>query len=127
MRFLCYNEAGGDLAPHVDLARTDPLTGVRSTHTFLLYLRDCATGGETALRKWMREPCVHTACSSLAYPQPKAEGMAGSISINFAAAEASIAKVAPRRGRLLVFPHLCPHEGCEVVSTPKILLRGELV
>ena len=37
-----------------------------------------------------------------------------------------LAKVAPRRGRLLVFPHVTPHEGMEVLDVPKILLRGEV-
>jgi hypothetical protein len=37
-----------------------------------------------------------------------------------------LAKVAPARGRLLAFPHDCPHEGLAVVSAPKLLLRGEL-
>jgi hypothetical protein len=39
---------------------------------------------------------------------------------------ASLAKVSPRKGRLLIFPHLTPHEGMEVADVPKILLRGEL-
>mmetsp|Transcript_31467 Transcript_31467/g.69125 ORF Transcript_31467/g.69125 Transcript_31467/m.69125 type:complete len:436 (+) Transcript_31467:1-1308(+) len=36
-----------------------------------------------------------------------------------------VAEVEPRRGRLFLFPHECPHEGIEVISTPKLLLRGE--
>ena len=32
---------------------------------------------------------------------------------------------APRRGRVLVFPHDCPHAGRPVVDVPKLLLRGE--
>ncbi len=35
--------------------------------------------------------------------------------------------VTPRRGRLLVFPHVCPHEGRAVLDIPKLLLRGELI
>jgi len=37
-------------------------------------------------------------------------------------------RVTPRRGRLLIFPHACPHMAGEVVAKalPKILLRGEL-
>jgi ankyrin repeat protein len=34
--------------------------------------------------------------------------------------------VKPKRGRLLVFPHKCPHEGRKTIDYPKILLRGEL-
>ena len=35
--------------------------------------------------------------------------------------------IAPRRGRLLIFPHYCPHEGAHTISLPKILLRGEMI
>jgi hypothetical protein len=76
MRFLCYPEAGGALPVHVDLPRiaesdgnaTAALTlhtngvlgegesmnvekkaSVKTTHSFLLYLMDCAVGGETLL------------------------------------------------------------------------------
>ena len=42
---------------------------------------------------------------------------------------AVLASVTPRRGRLLVFPHACPHMAAEVVAhgLPKILLRGEMM
>ena len=89
MRFLDY-DACGALPPHVDLART--FSGRRSTHTFLLYLNDCA-GGETALLETLRGACL--------------------------------VAVAPRRGRLLVFPHDRPHEG-RPTGGRKLLLRGEL-
>ena len=58
MRFLHY-EKDGFLAPHTDLSRRDWRTGRRTTHTFILYLRDPAArdvadaadghGGETVL------------------------------------------------------------------------------
>jgi hypothetical protein len=35
--------------------------------------------------------------------------------------------IAPRRGRLLIFPHNCPHEGAHTITLPKILLRGEMI
>ena len=40
-----------------------------------------------------------------------------------------LASVTPRRGRLLVFPHACPHLAREVVAQglPKLLLRGEML
>ena len=38
-----------------------------------------------------------------------------------------LASVSPRRGRLLVFPHVCPHEGRPVTDVPKVFLRGECV
>ena len=39
---------------------------------------------------------------------------------------AALADVKPVRGRLLVFPHDCPHAGRPVVDAPKLVLRGEL-
>lgn len=59
MRFLHYKE-GGYLAPHTDLCRCDWKTDKRTTHTFILYLRDPTrtdadnadtggAGGETVL------------------------------------------------------------------------------
>ena len=35
-------------------------------------------------------------------------------------------EVKPLRGRLLVFPHECPHAGRPVIDTNKLVLRGEL-
>ena len=100
MRYLNYAEMGGSLAPHVDLARTDE-KGLRSNFTFIIYLTTCEEGGETAI------------VTSLNYKDKDEEA-------------GVLAKVRPMRGRLFVFPHLCPHEGCAVVDTPKLLLRGEL-
>mmetsp|Transcript_109858 Transcript_109858/g.342421 ORF Transcript_109858/g.342421 Transcript_109858/m.342421 type:complete len:106 (+) Transcript_109858:223-540(+) len=96
MRFLHYLEAGGGLPPHVDLARTD-LMGRRSSHTFILYLTDCSEGGETVLLERMED-----------------------------AEDAVLAVVRPRRGRLLLFPHKCPHLARPTVEVPKLLLRGEM-
>ena len=64
----------------------------------------CASGGETALLADARVPSG-------------AEGAAG--------AEA-LADVQPVRGRLLVFPHDCPHAGRPVADAPKVVVRGEL-
>jgi len=98
MRFLCYAEAGGGLAPHTDLSRTRRSDGRTSRCTFLLYLSDCASGGRTVLLEQLQ---------------------GGSV----------LAEVVPTRGRLLLFPHACPHRADEVVAEglPKILLRGEMV
>mmetsp|Transcript_11254 Transcript_11254/g.20906 ORF Transcript_11254/g.20906 Transcript_11254/m.20906 type:complete len:568 (-) Transcript_11254:1366-3069(-) len=102
MRFLSYEEQGGYLAPHVDLSRTD-FSGHVSTHTFILYLEDCDQGGETSLL-------------TLA----KNFGQHGNVP-----AEYILSTVRPKRGRLLLFPHACPHEGRETIAVPKRLLRGE--
>merc|ERR1719458_597788 len=95
MRFLHYVEVGGGLPPHVDLSRTG-IDGRRSTHTFILYLADCNEGGETVLLQRMEDD----------------EAVV-------------IAEVEPRRGRLLLFPHQCPHLARPTVEIPKLLLRGE--
>ncbi len=95
IRFLNYERPGGILPPHVDLCRLDNASGFRSTHTFILYLTDCGTGGGTALLHQLKDPKV-------------------------------ISVVQPKRGRALIFPHLCPHSGLEVVCAPKLLLRGEV-
>mmetsp|Transcript_3391 Transcript_3391/g.6342 ORF Transcript_3391/g.6342 Transcript_3391/m.6342 type:complete len:697 (+) Transcript_3391:2195-4285(+) len=102
MRFLHYDTPGSVLPPHVDLTKVDVITQKRSTHTFILYLHDCEHGGETALLK------------ELSPDGPSAH-------------HEVVAQVKPKRGRLLLFPHICPHEGKEVISTPKLLLRGEVM
>ncbi|OQS05206.1 hypothetical protein THRCLA_02611 [Thraustotheca clavata] len=67
--------------------------GVTSTTTFIIYLSTCPSGGETNL------------LSSMAPDRTV------------------IAPVHPKRGRLLIFPHICPHEGGVVSDVPKLLLR----
>ncbi len=105
MRFLIYDATGAGLPPHNDLAKTDLVSGQRSSHTFCLYLMDCEAGGETVLLDSMttRTP-PH---SDMALNKPRAV-------------------VQPKRGRLLCFPHACPHEARSTVSIPKVLLRGEM-
>lgn len=98
MRYLCYREDGLALAPHVDLFRAVDQTGKRSTHTFILFVTDCAEGGSTTLL----------------------DGLTG------AGRNKKLYRVNPVRGRLLLFPHACPHEGEEVVDVPKLLVRGDV-
>ena len=73
--------------------------GRTSRCTFILYLTDCERGGETVLLQRLAQPAR------------------------------ILASVTPRRGRLLIFPHLCPHRANEVVAEglPKLLLRGEML
>jgi len=106
MRFLNYSIPGAVLPPHIDLRHVNPFCRPsdmqnpkhKSTHTFILYLTDCHSGGETRLLQ-----------------EVTPDG-----------SSPSLATVSPRRGRLLIFPHPTPHEGMEVMDVPKILLRGEL-
>ena len=95
LRFLHYERSGGILPPHVDLCRVDEVSGKRSTHTFILYLTDCESGGGTALLTQLKDP-------------------------------ETIVSVQPKRGRVLLFPHLCPHSG-ELTDSSKLLLRGEVI
>lgn len=96
MRFLHYAAGGGGGA---GLAAHVDLSrtweGRKSTHTFILYLR----GGE--------------------------EGGGETVLLRGATGGEELASVAPQRGRVLVFPHMCPHLARAVRSPPKTLLRGE--
>jgi hypothetical protein len=97
MRFLVYQHEGGAVTPHIDLSRT--VGEVSSTHTFILYLKDCAEGGETNILD--RIPTKHQTCTI-------------------------VRSIKPKYGRMVIFPHHTPHEGLPVISVPKVLLRGEL-
>jgi hypothetical protein len=100
MRFLDY-PPNGYVPPHVDLARTNS-DGLRSTHTFILYLTSSSDhdGGATILLK--------------------------EIPTKLTPEVTEIARIIPKRSSLLLFPHLTPHEGRPAFSS-KILLRGEMV
>ena len=77
---------------------------VSSTHTFILYLSDCTSGGETCL--------LHSLPGRHFKLTPE---------VNM------LAEIKPKLGRLLVFPHICPHSGVTVTEVPKLLLRGEMI
>ena len=49
LRFLEYKTVGGELLPHRDGIKTCEDTGIKSTHTLLLFLSDCEFGGETLI------------------------------------------------------------------------------
>ncbi|CAE6921974.1 unnamed protein product [Symbiodinium sp. CCMP2592] len=108
MRFLIYPEPGGFLPAHVDLARTEGK--LRSTYTFLLYLSDCRSGGETTFLECLEGDETLASSGGLA-PGERAE----------------VAAVSPARGRLLLMPHACPHLAAPVDEVPKVLVRGEVL
>ena len=105
MRFLHYSQIGGGLPAHVDLARTDEM-GRRSTHTFILYLWNPSPGAETSEAR-------------------NAGGETVLLNRMEDSAVATVAAVEPRRGRVLLFPHMCPHLARPIAS-PKLLLRAGL-
>jgi hypothetical protein len=107
MRFLHYAHPNISLPTHVDLSRIDRF-GRHSTHSFLLYLFDCERGGETILLR------KHQTTIKRQNGQHHLDTQEKAIAVR------------PKRGRLLVFPHLCPHKGGDVESVPKVLIRGEI-
>lgn len=109
MRFLEYRDAGGSLPAHVDLPRVVP-GGARTTYSFLLYLSDCAQGGETQLLE--------------ALPGDAKLAPSGGVAPG---AREVLARVQPRRGRLLLMPHACPHAASATVDVPKSFIRGEIL
>ena len=139
MRFLCYEEKGGDMQPHVDLSKRDVEGSTASTHTFILHLRDCEEGGETVLLQTLKRPKSESIGSPRGGGSSSLSGSGGGGTEPFEEAEDPavgeggeggswiMASVSPRRGRLLVFPHNCPHAGLPVTCVPKLFLRGELI
>jgi hypothetical protein len=93
-----------DDSSHVAGAVAIPWNLRASTHTFILYLSESSAGGETHLLRRVPGRNFH-----------------------LSAAENILATVQPRLGRLLLFPHACPHAGAEVTDPPKLLLRGEVI
>jgi hypothetical protein len=108
-----YNEVGGQLTEHEDLSKRDPEAGPEeadtdaavSTHTLIIYLSgrngkeeagDC--GGQTVLLRGFTPP----------------EGIPDPLS-----------ECEPIAGRILLFPHACPHLARPVLAPPKVILRGE--
>ena len=100
VRYLNYDTVDSELTPHIDLSKTSPLTGRRSTHTILLYLTDFDEGGETALMEELN-----------------GEERRGAPNI--------LCDVKIRKGRCLIFNHDTPHLGRKVEASGKMLIRTE--
>eukprot|EP00605_Chrysophyceae_sp_TOSAG23-4_P001817 GSChrysophyteH1.ASY1.ANO1.2007.1 assembled CDS len=128
MRFIRYRMDGACSPPHVDLVKSG---AIRSTHTFILYMTTCETGGETALlRKIPPVPKPRTDKGKSKIKSKEAETHKSSKDVP-AEMENTIYAVQPVRGRLLFFPHNHPHTGRSVVlpkglGTQKLILRGEM-
>ena len=130
MRFLNYDAAGGEMKPHVDLSKTylDALGNVyESTHTFILHLRDSAMedGGETVLLETLRGSTKDGGTKNKKNKTSSDNTNSNSNKKN--GTPKILASIAPKRGRLLFFPHICPHAGLIVHNAgKKLFLRGEL-
>lgn len=144
MRFISYGQEGSKLGAHVDLpAKLRPnelinrvnwgdihQTGSEgrdgelctTTHTWVLYLHDCDQGGQTLLLESL--PAASGQDFELADGNKNQDSGPFAVPENEKGAGV-LASVRPKRGRILVFPHQCPHMGAVVVSTPKTILRGE--
>ena len=81
-----------------------------TTHSFLLYVTDCVSGGETVLHSCRPGDAALAKQGGVA-PGPRT----------------ALLKVAPRSGRLLLMPLECPHSAAAVVGAPKVLIRGEVL
>ena len=85
--------------------------GIQFDNTILfVFQQDCIEGGETTLLE-----CLD-ADVGLASKGGLAPG-----------SRAVVASVAPRRGRLFLMPHACPHSAAAVLTLPKVLIRGEVL
>lgn len=119
------------MQPHVDLSKQldeyDPRCHAKSTHTFMVHLADCKQGGETVFLTHLnalRSCQLHREARDLSLepePELQVEEQDGEQDCPVLAA------ALPRRGRLVVFPHECPHAGMAVLDVPKKFLRGELL
>ena len=143
LRILEYDvvgEAKLGLPPHTDGIKICEQRQIKSTHTLLLYLTDCATGGETVImdprnHNWSKHRQVvvppdriyqtldhHTntnySSGSTAFMNITHHGSCPSTNVALG--------ISPQRGRIFLFPHAWPHAGAVVVNGPKIMLRAEL-
>ena len=126
------------MKPHIDLSKpmdendTTRRNGSslrKSTHTFMVHLADCPSGGDTVFLQHINQApnLLHSARggeSSQAQGQAQVEGDGGG---GGGGGGGVLGAARPMRGRVVVFPHACPHSGLPVVDVPKRFLRGELL
>jgi len=91
----------------------------------MVHLADCPSGGETVFLQHINQApnLLHSArggesLQAQVQAQAQAEGDGGG---------GVLGAARPMRGRVVVFPHACPHSGLPVVDVPKRFLRGELL
>mmetsp|Transcript_34201 Transcript_34201/g.69949 ORF Transcript_34201/g.69949 Transcript_34201/m.69949 type:complete len:137 (-) Transcript_34201:147-557(-) len=114
-------------------------TDIWSTHTLLVFCSDCEVGGETALLLEDAKTNSLADDDNDSSNEKKKSAKLDRLQTTLQTIENStaimskeIAKpcfpVKPKCGRILFFPHECPHEGLRpTVSVPKIFLRAELI
>lgn len=128
LRILEYSQPGSGLSPHTDGIKVCEETNVKSTHTLLLFLSDCARGGETVLLDgsdgWSQRAGVVVPADRV-FQHPPGNGTGLDVTDGCRATRVSLG-VAPRRGRIVVLPHAWPHAGALCQSVPKLLLRAEI-
>jgi hypothetical protein len=135
-RILEYRQVGAGLPPHTDGTKVCEDTGLKSTHTLLLFLSDCAHGGETVIMDgkdgWSKYEKVVVNKDRVFHHGGNTQRRAGDggSSMIMDVSDGDEANVSvgvpPRIGRIVLFPHEWPHAGAVCVSLPKIMLRAEV-
>lgn len=147
LRILEYDVVGEKkmgLPPHTDGIKICEQRHIQSTHTLLLYLSDCTTGGETVIMdpsnlQWSKHDLIVVPHDRIYQPNNNISSNSNSNNdsdlmsnwINVSQNGCPITNVAlgipPQRGRIFLFPHPWPHAGAIVDGTvPKIMLRAEV-
>lgn len=106
---LCKYHPGGHFGPHYDSDFVEDPMRKRSLKTFMIYLNDNYTGGET---NFVDSHDLHFDESRQIYCSPS---------------ESVFASLKARRGDCLVFDHRLLHEGQQVMSGEKYLIRSDVM
>ena len=115
---------------------TDQLPGLQSrmnkllltsTHTFIIYLTDCQEGrGDTVLLNSMKSSILASTDTPNYSGAASSSLSSSSYTSSYTGPESNIIRsIQPKSGRLLLFPHNCPHSGLPVQKDCKLLIRGE--